>query len=168
MKSLLIVLVLLGVNLALAAPRVQTVTMTIEQNQKNLILEVQTEDKSWHELSFYIYKPGSRRDFVRRIVPPSEPGLYRLEYTFADYGSWEINLRYGTGLDRYYGWINLEIDESSKNFIRRNIFQGDLDRTAPRYIQSIGFAIFGLLLLISLVLIGAILRWLSHRHHITV
>ena len=168
MKTLLLSFLLLSLNLAWAAPRVQTVTMTIEQNDKQLFLEVHTETQTWNEMSFYIYQPGGSKDFIRRIVPPSQPGVYRLEYTFSDYGYWEISLRSGIGLDRYYGQVDVIIDESSKSFTRRSVFQGDLDSTAPHYIQTIGFAIFGFLLLMTLVLIGAILRWLNQGHPITV
>jgi hypothetical protein len=118
-------------------------------------------------MSFYIYQPGGSRDFDRRIVPPYKPGLYRLEYTFEDYGFWEVSLRSGIGLDRYYGEINLDISDGTQTFTRRSIFHGDLETTTPQYIQSIGFAVFGVLLLITLVLVGSLLRWLKVHHHST-
>jgi Rrf2 family protein len=161
MKST-ILLSLLFLNVAWAAPRIQMMDMNIDREGKHLILEVHTEEQnSLAEMSFYIYQPGGSRDFIRRIVPASSPGVYRLEYTFPQDGYWEINLRHGIGLDRYYAGVDLNIDDFSQNYTRRTVFQGDLDTRAPRYIQSIGFAVFGLLLFTTLMLIGAILRFIK-------
>jgi hypothetical protein len=161
MKST-ILLGLVFLNVAWAALRTQVVDINIDRQGKHLILEVHTEvHNPLAEMSFYIYQPGGPRNFIRRIVPASSTGVYRLEYRFPQNGYWEISLRHGIGLDRYYAGLDLRVDESSQTFAQRIVFQGDLDTQAPRYIQSIGFAVFGLLLFTTLMLIGAILRFIK-------
>jgi hypothetical protein len=151
-----------------AAPRIQVMDLNIDRQGKQLILEVHTEEKQnpLAEMSFYIYQPGASRDFTRRIVPAVSPGVYRLLYTFPQDGYWEINLRQGIGLDRYYAELSLTIDESAQSYSRRMVFQGDMDRQTPGYIQGIGFAVFGLLLLITLILLWSILRWIKRSSSI--
>ncbi len=118
------------------------------------------------EMRFIIYRTDDDlRDFEARVVPPVEGGLYRLEYTFPDKGSWEIRLRFGTGLDLYETWISSYLDPSSETTLNfRNVFYGSLSADTPRYVQPLGFGIFALMLLLALTLVVTILRWLKRQH----
>jgi hypothetical protein len=160
MKGLVMVS-LFWFGFVMAESRTQAIEMSIKLSGKDLILEVTPETRSgFSEMSFYIYKPGNPRNFIRRIIP-AQNGIYRLMYTFPEDGYWDINLRYGIGLDRYYANLDLRVDQRSQTYNRRTVFHGDLDNQTPNYIQSIGFGVFALLLFITLSLITTILRWLK-------
>jgi hypothetical protein len=89
--------------------------------------------------------------------------VYELEYPF-EAGHWGINLRYGTGLDIYYAHVSNYLEPSQeRTLLFYDTFRGDLSETTPRYIQPLGFGIFGLMLVIALTLIITILRWLKRQ-----
>ncbi|UCH25417.1 MAG: hypothetical protein JSV66_16025 [Trueperaceae bacterium] len=118
-----------------------------------------------HELHFYIFsrEVGSGAP-LRRLIPPGEPGRYVLEIDFPQPGRWGVSMRYGVGLDLYYAFVETVIEPQglgTKKFATS--FRGGLDSGTPRYVQSVGFAVFGLLAIISLVLISAVLRHVKVR-----
>jgi hypothetical protein len=159
--KVLVMVSLFWFGFVMAESRTRVIDMSINLRGKDLILEVTPETiNRFGEMSFYIYKPGDPRNFIRRMIP-AQNGIYRLIYTFPEDGYWDINLRYGIGLDRYYANLDLSVDQRSQTYNRRTVFHGDLDNQAPNYIQTIGFGVFALLLLITLSLITTILRWLK-------
>jgi hypothetical protein len=131
------------------------------------VIEVHTDPKitGQGEMRFIIYRTDDDlRTFDMRVVTPLENGLYRLEYTFSDKGSWEIRLRFGTGLDLYETWISTYLDPSREEPLNfRNMFYGSLSADTPSYIQPLGFSIFALMLVIALTLVITILRWLKRQ-----
>jgi hypothetical protein len=134
---------------------------------QSALIEVRTDPKitSQGEMRFIIYRTDDDlRTFDMRVVTPLENGLYRLEYAFPDKGSWEIRLRFGTGLDLYETWISTYLDPSREETLNfRNVFYGSLGADTPRYIQPLGFGIFALMLVVALTLVIAILRWLKRQ-----
>jgi hypothetical protein len=131
------------------------------------LIEVRTDPAVTknEELRFWIYRnDDDSRAFDSRVVPPVEPGLYRLEYTFPEKGSWELRMRYGTGLDLYYANVSNYLEPSQEKTLNfRETFYGSLSTSTPRYIQPLGFGIFALMLVIALTLVVTILRWLKRQ-----
>jgi hypothetical protein len=117
------------------------------------------------ELRFWIYRSDDDvRTFDSRVVPRVEPGLYRLEYTFPEAGSWGFNMRYGTGLDVYYANVSSYLDPAAERTVNyQDTFYGSLTTDTPRYMQPLGFGIFALVLAIALTLVITILRWLKKQ-----
>ena len=158
---------LVFLSTALAAPRLGgTAEILFNRQGQTLNLSVHTDPlkSKHHEMSFYLFqRDDDSRSFIRRIVPPTKPGLYILDYTFPQKGSWGMSLRYGVGLDRYETWMDFQVDDQTQSFTRLHTFQGDLDTKTPRYIQRIGFTIFGLLLLTTLLLTTRILQFIKRQ-----
>lgn len=163
---------LLGVGFAQTGnPRVGSfVEMTITpRGSQAALIEVRTDPAitGKGEMRLIIYRTDDDlRTFDARVVPPVEPGLYRLEYPFLDKGSWEIRLRFGTGLDLYETWISTYLDPTSNTTLNfRSTFYGSLGANTPRYIQPLGFGIFALMLGVALTLVITILRWLKRQQN---
>jgi hypothetical protein len=131
------------------------------------LIEVRTDPAITknEELRFWIYRnDDDSRAFDSRVAPPVEPGLYRLEYSFPEKGSWELRMRYGTGLDLYYANVSNYLEPSQEKTLNfRETFYGSLTTSTPRYIQPLGFGIFALMLVIALTLVVTILRWLKRQ-----
>ena len=101
---------------------------------------------------------------VRRVMTPIEPGYYRLEVTLPDDTVWGFSLRYGTGINVYYAFLEQPVNTNSEEVLQHNIsFHGDLREGVPPFVQSIGFGVFGLLLVLVLSLIGVVLRTLRAK-----
>ena len=133
-----------------------------------LILEVETQPEitRHHEILAFMYPRSSMPSVgtVRRVMPPSEPGRYRLEVTLPDNGVWGFSLRYGTGINVYYAYLEQPIDINSEEVLQHNIyFHRDLREGVPGFVQSVGFGVFGLLSLMVLSLIGVVLRTLRAK-----
>jgi hypothetical protein len=168
MKSLLVFLAcFLTIALAQTAlAQNYTVETTITQNPSgSALIEVRTDPdmRTGGEMRFVLYRTDNdARTFDARVVPPLERGLYRLEYPLTK-GSWEIQLRFGTGIELYETWISFYSEPTAPPQNFRTMFYGSLDPNTPRYVQPLGFAIFALMLAIALTLVITILRWLKRQ-----
>ncbi len=168
--KLLILLLGCVVGSGLAQAKLFVETSLTPRGSHPALIEVRTDPALTErgEMRFILYRTDDDlRTFDARVVPPIEPGLYRLEYPF-DKGSWEIRLRFGTGIDLHETQISTYLEPERDNTLNfRNIFYGTLKAGTPRYVQPLGFGIFALMLVIALTLIITILRWLK-RQHLTV
>ena len=133
-----------------------------------LILEVRTQPEitRHHEILAFMFPRSSMSSAgsVRRVMTPIEPGYYRLEVTLPDNTVWGFSLRYGTGINVYYAFLEQPVNTNSEEVLQHNIsFHGDLREGVPPFVQSIGFGVFGLLLVLVLSLIGVVLRTLRAK-----
>ena len=133
-----------------------------------LVIEVTTQPEitGRREMMFYLFprSRGSEQHTVRRVAPAVESGRYRLEVELPEDGPWGFSLRYGSGLDLYYGFVEQRIDSTADWQVRQLVtFRGGLEPGVPGYVQPLGFALFGLIAILTLVLIAVILRGLRFR-----
>lgn len=137
-----------------------TVTVTAGGNGVGSVIEIETDPAVTrrHELTLFLNRRGSGERTLSFIVPPLQPGHYRLETELAA-GAWNLALRYGLGLDLYYAFTQIDIDPSAAGGGRRFLlFERDLGDGVPALAQPLGFALFGLLATSSLVLVAVVLR----------
>jgi hypothetical protein len=163
MKSCLVLLLcLLGMSVAKDYP----VDITLTQGLTGpAFIEVRTSDKmeTGGEMRFILYRTDdAERTFEARVAPPVERGLYRLEYPF-ETGSWEMQLRFGTGIDLYETWASFYVEPGERTLKFRNMFYGTLGPNTPSYVQPLGFGVFTLMLGVALTLVVAVLRWLKKQ-----
>ncbi len=146
-------------------------TTIITKALQPALLEFRTDPKltGRGEMRLIIYRTDDdARTFDTRVVPPVEPGRYRLEYPFPAQGSWEIRVRFGTGLALYETWISIYLEpDSDQTQTFRNAFYSSMSADTPRYIQPLGFGIFALVLVVALTLVTTILRWLKRQQPMT-
>lgn len=129
-------------------------------------LELQTDPaltKNSELMAFVFQRDRSgEAGILRHLVPPVEPGLYRLELELPEAGDWGFSLRYGLGLDLYYASVSQRLEPAGeRSFDFQTTFRGDLSERTPSYVQPLGFGIFALVALIALGLITGVLRWLG-------
>lgn len=119
------------------------------------------------EMAFFVWRRGDG-DFARSVVPPVEPGVYRFEVDLPEAGPWGFTLRYGLGIDVYYASVSGPtidpLGDDSHRFVE--LFTGGLSAGTPRGVQTAGFALFGLLTAVSLVLVAAVLRHLGRQRSV--
>lgn len=131
------------------------------------IIEVRTEPERTgnQELFMWMMPRGvGRQAAERRVVPPTEPGLYRLEHTFRTPGEWQLTFRHGVGLDVYYTGVQLYIDpQGSPPVVFDRNFRPDLAESAPAYLQPMGFGILAVITALTVTLIVVTLRRLRRR-----
>jgi hypothetical protein len=133
-----------------------------------LILEVEThpEITRHHEILAFMYPRSSMPSVgsVRRMMPPLEPGRYRLVVTLPDDGVWGFSLRYVTGMNIYYAYLEQPININSEEVLKHNpYFHRDLREGVPGFVQSVRSGVFGLLSVLVLSLIGVVLRTLRAK-----
>ena len=130
-----------------------------------VVFEVATDPDTTgrRELTFFLYRRDSGERSLTRVVTPLEPGRYRLEMPLVA-GSWNVSLRYGIGLDFHYGFFRTDIDPEEERDQRHLVdFERELGDGVPGLVQPLGFAVFGALAGVALVLITVILRRLRRE-----
>lgn len=142
---------------------VATVIVSPVGDGERIAIEVQTNPDITrrHELTLFLNRRNADDRPFSLIVPPIEPGLYRVERALPA-GSWNLTLRYGVGLDLYYTWMRVDLDPVDGIALRRGaLFEGDLGENVPALVQPLGFAVFGLVAAVALGLVVAVLRGLK-------
>ncbi len=115
------------------------------------------------ELFYYLIENGGGVT-LRGAVPPREPGYYQFEITVPKAWQWGLSLRHGVGLELFYAFRWLVLDPVATTTLRATeTFEAELGPEAPRFVQPLGMAIFGTVLLVSLLLVFAVLRWLQRQ-----
>lgn len=137
-------------------------TFSKEPNRP-LLIEVVTEREITGDLELVLFmfplEAGGQRRSVRRVVAPSEPGSYLLEVNLPNDGIWGFSLRYGRGLDLHYGFVEQPIDRNNEwDATHTFVFRGGLNQGVPPNIQTIGFALLGLIAVATLAPIALLLR----------
>jgi len=124
------------------------------------------EKMQGQELSISVQSP-KQETFVRTVLPPSEDGVYKLPIAFDQTGEWGMWMRYGLGLENYERIRRFNIRDEvgvigvgSSTF--RNYF---LKPDVPNYVQPMGYAIFGTLLLCTLLMLARLFYWLNRKHN---
>lgn len=93
----------------------------------------------------------------RRVLEPRAPGVYRAEFLFPSGGRWGYYLRFGPGQAGYVstGIVDLTPEAAIEESFTA-VFYSSLTR-APRYVQPLGYAAFGLIAALALAGIWVIL-----------
>lgn len=129
------------------------------------VVEVRTDPEvtGRGELFYYLIENGGGVT-LRGAVPPSAPGLYRFEVSVPKAGQWGLSLRHGVGLELFYAFRWFTLDPAATGAVRAaETFEAELGPEAPRFVQPLGLAIFGVVLLCSLSLVFVVLRWLDRQ-----
>ena len=111
---------------------------------------------------FVALSKGDHR--YRRVLQPVERGLYRLEYTFAEAGSWRLYVRFGPGQAGFAGRASVPINPlGGGTDVIILPLEGGYSGDVPAYVQPLGFAAFGVITLTSLSGIYLLLGWIRRR-----
>ena len=96
----------------------------------------------------------------RHVLQPIGRGVYRAEFVFPSGGSWGYYMRFGPGQAGYAsgGIVDLTPEAGTVDTFGA-VFRSGL-RRAPRYVQPLGYAAFGLMAALALAGVWAILAWL--------
>ncbi len=96
----------------------------------------------------------------RHVLEPVARGVYRTEFLFPSGGRWGYYMRFGPGQAGYAssGILDLTPEAGTVDTFTA-VFRSGLAR-APRYVQSLGYAAFGLIAALALAGVWAILAWL--------
>jgi hypothetical protein len=107
------------------------------------------------ELLLSIYRPGVIVN--RRVLNPAGPGVYRAEYVFPVDGLWRYYVRFGPGQAGFAGggFISIANDAGTTDQARTLMRSGL--RRAPPYVQTLGYAAFGLVAALALTGISIVL-----------
>lgn len=129
------------------------------------VVEVRTDPASTErgELFYFLIENGG--GVTRRgAIPPSEPGHYQFQIAVPEAGKWGLSLRHGVGLELFYTFRWLTLDPAATTTLRvSGTFEPELGPEAPRFVQPLGMAIFGAVLVCSLLLVFGVLRWLQRQ-----
>jgi hypothetical protein len=162
-----LLLLALGLGLALAQPRDcgwgrVTLDEAAPGARVRVTAETDPERSGASELMVFAFRPGQREaGLIRALTPPAAPGVYRLELSLPEAGTWGFTVRYGVGLDLYYATVQQRLEPTgNRSFTQQTAFRGALAEAVPRYAQPLGFAVFGLVLLIAISLVAGVLRHL--------
>ncbi len=134
--------------------------------QESMIRVITDPEKmKGQELSVSVQSP-ERETVVRTVVPFSEDGIYELPIVFDQTGEWGMWMRYGLGLENYERIRRFEIGDEAEvvqagSSTFRNYF---LRPDVPDYVQPMGYAIFGTLLLCTLLMLARLFYWLNNKH----
>lgn len=110
------------------------------------------------ELNVGLYSFAESRLLTRQVVPRAAPGVFRTTVDLPHAGEWGLSVRYGLGLDMHYAFAETTLDPADAIAVRTTVpARGGLG-DAPAYLQTAGFAVYGLVLLVSLALCGGVLR----------
>lgn len=104
---------------------------------------------------------------LRTVLRPSQDGVYSFPIVFDHAGEWGVWLRYGLGLETYERIRRFDIrDEVRVMDVGSSTFRGYSFRPdVPDYVQPMGYAIFGTLLLCTLLMLARLFFWISRRHN---
>jgi len=97
------------------------------------------------------------------IRPSREAGIHVFETSFDERGEWGLWLRYGSGIDLYGDYLVFNVSDRAVDRVHASTFEGVLAADVPAYVQPLGYAVFGLLLVLSLGTITWTLRWFARQ-----
>ncbi len=140
-------------------------TLSVQKKDSTLSIEVLTNPEltKSHEMSFFI-QDRSTQDIIRRTIPPENPGHYRLSIEAPAVNRLGISLRYGIGIDMYYGYRDVQLGpQPSGERLYPLTFRGTLRQDTPAYIQTLGFGILAMVLILTLISVTAVLRHLRQQ-----
>lgn len=144
-----------------------TATLTTQQQGADTALTLMTDPTitQQSEMTFFIYNrdTGRQSGTIRSTIPPSQPGQYDLTLPLQD-GRWGISFRYGIGLDIYYAYSDHLVSQSNPRPVTNHLmFRGTLRQDTPRHIQTLGFGILAVVLLVAFSLVTTLLRHLKQQ-----
>lgn len=113
---------------------------------------------------FYFWLESGGDVILRGAVPPERPGRYRFTVPVPHAGRWGLSLRHGVGLELFYAFRWFDLDPAGGETVRvHEFFSPELGPDAPRFVQPLGFAVFAGVLVTSLGLVVAVLRWVRRQ-----
>jgi hypothetical protein len=144
-----------------------TATLTTQQLGADSQLTLMTDPAitQQSEMTFFIYNRDTGRPggTIRRTIPPSQPGQYVLTLPLQD-GRWGISFRYGVGLDIYYAYSDHFVSQGNPREVTHHlVFRGALRQDTPRHIQTLGFGILAVVLMVALSLVTTLLKHLKQQ-----
>ena len=101
---------------------------------------------------------------LRTVVTSSENGEYSFPIVFDSTGEWGIWMRYGLGLENFERTQRFVIGDEVDVLGGSSSFRGSLAPDVPNYVQPMGYAIFGTLLLCTLLMLTRLFYWLNKQH----
>jgi hypothetical protein len=107
------------------------------------------------ELLLSIYRPGVIVN--RRVLEPAGPGAYRAEYPFPVDGVWRYYLRFGPGQAGFAGAGYISIANVAGASDHAQALMRSGLRRAPPYVQTLGYAAFGLAAALAITGIAIVL-----------
>lgn len=102
---------------------------------------------------------------LRTVVAASKNGSYSFPIVFDSTGEWGVWSRYGFGLDSYERVRRFQINDAVEVVeVGSSSYRGYLRPDVPNYVQPMGYAIFGTLLLCTLLMLARLFYWLNNKH----
>ncbi|MCA9835442.1 MAG: hypothetical protein KC422_00940 [Trueperaceae bacterium] len=169
MRRVILLLLLLCGSLAMAqwqGKQGSSVTLTIDYqglNQPSTLTVITSPEVKGELLIDLHFRGPDEARLGKTLVRPLRNGELSFPYTFDQTGEWGVWMRYGTGIDTYQEYIRFTLAEGPRVRNYGGLFEGDLASSVPGFVQPLGFAIFGFLLLISLVTLIFTIRWVAHK-----
>lgn len=135
--------------------------------QKSIIRVITEPDKMHGQELAISVQNSARETAVRTVVPPSADGVYTLPIVFDREGEWGMWMRYGLGLENYERVRRFNImDEVETVEVGSSTFRNYfLKPEVPDYVQPMGYAIFGTLLLCVLLILARLFYWINRQHN---
>lgn len=111
-------------------------------------------------------RSGKGETALRTVLRPSQDGVYNFPIVFDHTGEWGIWMRYGMGLETYERIKRFDIQDRVEGIgLSSSTFRGYSFRPdVPNYVQPMGYAIFGTLLLCTLLMLARLFYWLNNKH----
>ncbi len=138
---------------------VATVSVIPQGDQQPNVVEVRLEprDASTGGELFLSLSRGRRHE--RRVLRQTEPGTYRLIYAFPEQGVWNVYLRFGAGQAGSVAWGKLLVPVAGERVGSVSMrFRSGFARAVPRYVQPLGYAVFGVLASLAVAGVAYLLR----------
>jgi hypothetical protein len=139
-----------------------TVSVTRGGTGQPSLVEVRLEPQSANGSGELFLSLSQNGQYKRRVLQPSTPGVYRLRYAFPTAGNWNVYLRYGAGQAGLVAWTEVSVPPPAGREVATARFEDGYARDVPGYVQPLGYAAFGLLMVLALLGVGYLLNRIRH------
>lgn len=131
---------------------VATVAVSREGNRQPSLVEVRLDPATANGSGELFLSLSQNGQYKRQVLQPSAPGVYRLRYAFPAGGDWNVYLRYGAGQAGLVAWTEVLVSPSpGRGETASARFEDGYAREVPAYVQPLGYAAFGLLMILALL-----------------
>ncbi len=142
---------------------VATVSVIPQGEQQPSAVEVRLEPPDANAGGELFLSLSRGRRHERRVLRQTEPGTYRLLYAFPERGVWNVYLRFGAGQAGSVAWANLPVSVDGERAGDVSVrFRNGFARAVPRYVQPLGYAVFGVLASLAVVGVAYLLHRIRH------
>ena len=131
--------------------------VTLERTGERGILEVELLPAGvWRGDVFVSLYRGEFRE--RKGLRPGEGGEYRIEVAVPEAGEWGVYLRYGVAQAGYAGYGTLSVPPAGGSASTTLRLSSGFVREVPAFVQPLGFALFTVIALATLIGLRALLQ----------